>query len=149
MNTIVRAPERRLAWDMFNDFDSLVNHLVRPVRGAADDGQSLVPTVDISETEGAYIVKAELPGVNKEDLGVSIKDGLLSINAESKFEHNEEKDGRLIRQERRYGKYVRSMRLGGDVDESKIGAQYKDGILTLTLPKTEEVKPKQIEVQVQ
>ena len=149
MNAIVRAPDRRLAWDVISDFDNLVNHFVRPARESANDGHSLVPTVDISETDGAYIVKAELPGVKKEDLDVSIKDGLLSINAESRFEHKEETDGRLIRQERRYGKFVRSMRLGGDVDEAKVTAEYNDGILVLTLPKTEEVKPKKIEVQVQ
>jgi len=147
-NAVIRSPEKRLGWDLFDDFDNVVNSLFKPVRNVTN-GQALAPSVDIAETDKAYILKAELPGVSKDDLDVSIKDGLLTINAESKFEHDEEKQGRLIRQERRYGKYVRSLRLGADVDESKVKADYKDGVLALTLPKAEEVQPKKIEVQVQ
>lgn len=147
MNAIIRSPEKRLGWDFFDDFDNVVNNLFKPVRNVTN-GQALAPSLDIAETDKAYVLKAELPGVGKDDLDVSIKDGLLTINAESKFEHDEEKQGRLIRQERRYGKYVRSLRLGADIDEPNVEAQYKDGVLTLTLPKTEEVQPRKIDVQV-
>ncbi len=147
MNAIIRSPEKSLGWDLFDDFDNVVNSFFKPMRSVSN-GQALTPSLDIAETDKAYVLKAELPGVTKDDLDVSIKDGLLTINAESKFEHDEERQGRLIRQERRYGKYVRSLRLGTDVDESKVEADYKDGVLTLTLAKAEEVQPKKIEVQV-
>jgi HSP20 family protein len=74
---------------------------------------------------------------------------VLTINAESHYEHEDRQEGgRVIRQERRYGKYVRSIRLGKDVDEEKVKANYKDGVLELELPKVEEVKPKKISVNV-
>jgi HSP20 family protein len=73
---------------------------------------------------------------------------VLTINAETKYEDEAKKEGRLIRQERRYGKFVRSMRLGDSVDVSKVKAEYKDGVLSLVLPKAEEVRPKRIDVKV-
>lgn len=149
MNAIVRSPERNLGWDVFGEFDGLLNNFFRttPVRRSVNY-DTMAPVIDVSETDDAYKVRAELPGVDKEDLDVSINDGVLTISAESKFEHNEEKDGRVIRQERRYGKYARSMRLADNVDEDKVKAEYKDGILVLDLPKAEVVKPKKIEVAV-
>ncbi len=84
--------------------------------------------------------------MKKEDINVTLQDGVLTINAESKVESEEKKEGRVIRQERRFGRYVRSMRLGGAVDESKVQANYKDGVLELVLPKAEEIKPRQISV---
>ncbi len=75
-------------------------------------------------------------------------DGVLTINAESRFEKEDREEGRVIRQERRYGKYVRSIRLGNDIDASHVKANYKDGVLELELPKVEEVKPKKIAIDV-
>jgi HSP20 family protein len=72
----------------------------------------------------------------------------LTINAETRYENEHKEDGRIIRQERRYGKFVRSMRLGDEVDKEKVEAEYKDGVLSLRLPKAEAVKPKKIEVNV-
>ena len=80
--------------------------------------------------------------------GVSIKDGVLAINAERKKEKKDDKDGRVIREERYYGKFVRSLRLGSDVDESGIEAHYEDGVLNLSLPKTAEVKPRKVDVKI-
>ena len=149
MNQIVKPSERRYGWDLFGDFDEFVNQVFRAPTARSDNGErAIMPAIDVAETDNAYIVRAELPGVRKEDLDVTINDGVLTINAETRYEHSEQEKGRVIRQERRYGKYVRSMRLGGEVDESKVTADYTDGILTLTLPKSEEVKPKKIEVKV-
>lgn len=149
MNQIVKPSERRYGWDLFGDFDEFVNQVFRAPTARGDNGErAIMPAIDVAETDNAYIVRAELPGVRKEDLDVTINDGVLTINAETRYEHSEQEKGRVIRQERRYGKYVRSMRLGGEVDESKVTADYTDGILTLTLPKSEEVKPKKIEVKV-
>jgi HSP20 family protein len=147
MNTIVRAPERHSGWDVFNDLDSVFEGFLRPTRRNFEGG-ALVPAMDVSETDHEYLVKAELPGIKKEDLEVAIQDGVLTINAETRYDNEHQEDGRIIRQERRYGKFVRSMRLGNEVDKEKVKAEYKDGILALSLPKAEAVKPKKIEVNV-
>ncbi|MEA3291303.1 MAG: Hsp20/alpha crystallin family protein [Pseudomonadota bacterium] len=147
MNKLVRSNERR--GDPFGDFDDMFQGFWSPGRRITQNGGgSQTPVIDIHETETGYEVTAELPGVKKDDLSVSIKDGVLTINAETKYEHEEKKKGRLIRQERRYGKFVRSMQLGNDVDEGNIQADYKDGVLHLTLPKVEEKQPKQIDVNI-
>jgi HSP20 family protein len=148
MNDIIRSGERR-TWDPFGDIDTLLSTLMRPVySGQERGGSALVPAVDITETDQAYLVRAELPGVKKDDLQITINDGVLTINAETRQESEAKENGRLIRQERRYGKFVRSMRLGNDVDENNVSADYRDGVLSLTLPKAEEVKPRRIDVNV-
>lgn len=148
MRELINVNGRRpIAWRPFNDFDSFFDGFFAPGKvGSLDD--SLVPAIDVSENENEYRIKAEIPGVKKEDLGVTVQDGVLTINAESKYEDEEKKDGRVIRQERRYGKFVRSVRLGDDVDASNVQAEYKDGVLELNLPKLEEVKPKKISVDI-
>lgn len=147
MNDIVRSSERS-PWDVFGDLDTFFDRYVRPMRyPAGEAGSAIVPPVDVEETDHEYVVRTELPGVKKEDLDVTIQDGMLTFNAETKYQ-SEEKKGRLIRQERRYGKYVRSLRLGADIDSSKVKAEYKDGVLCLTLPKADEVKPRKIAVDV-
>lgn len=147
MNKIVKAPEHKSVWGLFNDLDTLFDEW-RPAQRLSDDGSAWAPAVDITETENEYHVVADLPGVKKEDLDVSIHDGVLTINAETKYEKEDREEGRLLRQERRYGKFVRSMRLGADVDPEKIKAEYKDGVLDLHLPKHEQVKPKKIDVSI-
>ncbi len=146
MNDITRKSERRSPWGLFGDFDDALDDFWRPIRH--EDGGAFVPAMDVSENENEYHVRADLPGVNKDDLDISIQDGVLTINAETSQEQKERKEGRVIRQERRYGKFVRSMRLGDAVDVDKIKADYKDGVLDLVLPKAEKVKPKKIDVQV-
>lgn len=148
MNDIAKTPARDLGWGLLNDFDDLFQGFFRPARMAGATGAALVPAVDIVEHDNEYVVKAELPGVKKDDIDITIQDNVLTINAETKSETEEKEGGRVIRQERQYGKFVRSMRLGAQVDASKVKAQYKDGVLTLTLPKAEEVRPKKIAVEV-
>lgn len=106
-----------------------------------------VPTVDISESEGEYLIKAELPEVKKEDVKVTVEDGVLTIQGERRQE-KEEKGKRFHRVERSYGSFVRSFTLPESVDDTAVKAEYKDGVLALHLPKTEKVKPKAIEVKV-
>ncbi len=149
MTELVNVNERRPLWGEFSDFDDLFAGLFGPRRlSRPADGGGLVPAIDVVENDNEYLIKAEIPGVKKEDLNVSVQDGMLTINAESRYEDEQKKDGRLIRQERRYGKYVRSMRLGKDVDSSRVKAEYRDGILELKLPKVEEVKPKKIAIDI-
>ena len=147
MNAIINTPELRSVWDVFGDPADLFTGFARPARRSQESG-ALVPAVDVTENDHEYLVKAELPGVKKEDLDVTIHDGMLTINAETNYENKEKENGRIIRQERHYGKFVRSMRLGDGIDVSKVNANYKDGVLTLKLPKTEVVKPKKIDVSI-
>ena len=103
------------------------------------------PTVDISETENQYEVNAEIPGLKKEDIKLSVEDNVLTLSGERKVEKETDKKN-YHRIERAYGKFERSFRLPKEVDAENIKANYKNGVLTVQLPKTEAVKPKEIAV---
>ncbi len=105
------------------------------------------PSVDISEHDSHFELHAELPGLSKDDVTVTVKDGVLSIEGEKKRTANSA-DGNERRTERAYGKFSRSFRLSEKVDAENIAASYKDGVLTLRVQKAEEVKPKSIEIEV-
>jgi len=105
------------------------------------------PALDVFEDKDNFVVKAELPGMKKDDIAVSLHDGSLSISGERKSE-NKYEDAEVYRSERFFGRFQRSVNLPTPVAADKIKAQYKDGILTVTLPKTEEAKPKKIDVNV-
>ncbi len=94
-----------------------------------------VPAVDVRENDGHYVLKVDLPGVKKDDINVSLENGILSIRAETQSEEKEEKDGKLIRQERHYGQFLRQMTVGSDVDVKAIKARFDNGVLSLELPK--------------
>jgi HSP20 family protein len=103
----------------------------------------------VVERANEFVVRAELPGVKKDEIEVSLENGVLTIGAETKSETEEKEGDRVIRQERCYGKYLRSLRIGKDIDEKHVKAVYKDGVLELTLPKAETAKPKKINVGVE
>lgn len=105
------------------------------------------PSVDVYQDKDNVFVKCELPGMKKEDIEISLHNGMLTISGERKHEE-EHKEGESFRSERFFGKFHRSVSLPTAVDTGKVSASYKDGILTVSLPKAEEAKPKQIEVQV-
>lgn len=142
-----RAERRGFPW-FDEDLDNIFEGFFRPLRTLerAPHGV-LAPAIDVSEDDEQYLVRAELPGVNKDDISITLEDGVLHISGETKREQEEKQGGRVIRQERHYGKYVRSLRLADAVDEQKVKAKYKDGVLELVLPKSESVKPKQIAVE--
>lgn len=148
MNDIVRkAAEGR--WPGL--YEDIFENFFRPVRTGSENNPSggLIPAMDIVEKDDAYEIHADLPGIKKEDIDITVHDGVLTLNAESKSEEEEkDKQGRVIRKERRYGKYVRSVKLASDVKEDSVEASYKDGVLKLTLPKAEEAQPKKIQVNV-
>ncbi|MFQ5995145.1 MAG: Hsp20/alpha crystallin family protein [Acidiferrobacterales bacterium] len=150
MTALVPRLFNRNRWGWLDDdFDDAFEGFFRPVSHYNEPGKrSLVPAIDVSENDSGYVVRAELPGVKKDDINVTLEDGVLTISAETKSEHEEKDDGRVIRQERHYGKYTRSLRLGTELDQDKVKASYKDGVLELSLPKSEAVKPKQIAVDV-
>ena len=105
------------------------------------------PSVDISETEEAFHIAAELPEVKKDDVKVTLENGVLTLQGERK-EEREEKGRKIHRIERSYGRFVRSFTLPDLVDDTKVKAEFKNGVLHLHLPKSEKAKPKAIEVKV-
>ena len=110
------------------------------------DRDEWLPAVDISEDEKEYVVTAELPGMDVKDIDVTLSDGILTVKGEKKQEH-EDKSEDYHRIERSYGAFHRSFRIPGRVKTEDVDANYKDGILKLTLPKAEESKTKKIEVK--
>lgn len=103
--------------------------------------------LDVVEEKDQYVLKADLPGINKEDVKVSVENGILTIEGERKTEA-EDKDKQVHRVERSYGRFLRSVNIGTNVDVSKIHASYKDGVLQLNVPKTEAAKPKSVDIHV-
>ena len=134
-------------------FDEAFDDLLRGffVRPVSFEGQAQTQVghfrVDVSEDENAYIIRAEIPGVKKDDINISIESDQVAISAEVKNE-KEAKDGeRTLRSERYYGKVYRAFQLGQPVDENSASARYADGILELTLPKKAATSAKRITIQ--
>src|SRR5215212_7557547 len=143
-------------WDPFRELEDMSDRLnrvfARPALRSTNGKENLtvadwMPTVDISESEGEYLIKAELPEVKKEDVKVTVENGVLTLQGERRQE-KEEKGKKFHRVERSYGSFIRSFTLPESVDESMVKAEYKDGVLNLHLPKSERVKPKAIDVKV-
>lgn len=135
MNMIRRSPRGLSALDPFAGIDSILDNMMRPVRLRDLENDLHMPSTDIHETRDAYEVTAELPGIRKEDIQVTLQEGVLSIEAESKSESEEKKEGAVIRRERRYGKFLRRFAIGPDVQEDKVQARFEDGLLKLVIPK--------------
>lgn len=108
---------------------------------------TFMPAVDFSETKDSYVIKAELPGLKKEEVKVTLNNNIVTITGEKKSEY-EKKEGNYHRIERSFGMFERSVSIPGAIKSDAIDAKYADGLLTLTLPKTEETKQKTIDVKV-
>jgi HSP20 family protein len=137
-------------YDPFNDLvdDFFKGFLVRPVAYENGRGEALPRVkVDVTEKNGAYKVAAELPGVKKEDIQVSIDGAQVTLTAEVKQEKEASQDERVLHTERTYGKVTRSFTLPQEVDEGKAEAKFRDGVLELTLPKKQAAARKQISIQ--
>ena len=111
-------------------------------------GDFFAPRVDVRDAQDHFEITAELPGVKRDDIHVHVTDGILTLEAESSEEDKEEREGRVIRQERRYGKFRRSFNLGGDVNEDDIKASFSDGVLKLEAPKVKEKPPARRRIEV-
>ena len=141
-------------WDPFNELENLrgLSRLFgNPWKREGDDAlseSSWAPAVDISEDESEFHIKADLPEVEKDDVKVTFDHGMLTISGERKFEKVEDDKKKYHRIERTYGHYSRSFRLPETVDAEQLTAEFKDGVLSVHLPKLEEEKPKQIEIKV-
>lgn len=145
-----------IKWDPFKELEEISNSLNHffgrtPAPSRSDVGMLAEsdwnPSVDISETEAAYLIKADIPGVKKEDVKVTVQDGMVTIRGERKQE-KEEKGKKFHRIERTYGNFMRSFRMPDDADESGVSAEFKEGMLNVTLKKSATAKPKSIEVAV-
>ncbi len=134
---------RRNLFDIDRFFNDSWPQLAEP-----EAASFFAPRVDIKEAKDHYEITAELPGVKKEDLHVHVHEGVLTIEAETQQEDKEEKEGRIIRQERRYGRFMRSFNLGGEVTEADIKASFKDGILKLEAPKVAEKVPERRRIKI-
>ena len=117
-------------------------------RGGLEPIESWVHALDVTETKDSLIVKAELPGIDPKDVEISLSGNVLTIKGEKKQE-KEEKDESYHLVERRYGSFVRSIRLPVEVQEDKIEASYKNGVLKVVLPKSEKAKRKEIKIKVE
>ncbi|MBW2249802.1 MAG: Hsp20/alpha crystallin family protein [Deltaproteobacteria bacterium] len=144
-------------WDPFRNVAALQDRINRIFDESfsrtanVDDDISMSawkPTVDIYETDEAIILKAELPGIKKEDVSVEIKDNVITLRGE-RVEDKEIKEGSYFRKERCFGTFSRAFNLQHRVQPDKIKAKFKDGILEIEIPKPEEEKPKQITVNVE
>ena len=127
-----------------------INHLFGNGVGRAAEESNLTPwapAVDIYETENELVVQADLPDVNPQDLDIRVENNMLTIRGERKFETKVSEDN-YLRIERAYGSFSRSFSLANSVNSDAIKADYHDGVLTLSIPKREEAKPKQIKVNV-
>ncbi len=139
------AKSNLTGYDPFGDVDDLFKgFMLRPVRV-----EQQVPQIkmDVKENDAAYVVRADIPGVRKEDIKVDVDGNVVSISAEVKEEKEQKEGARVIRSERYYGSVSRSFSLGQDVDEKTAKAKYTDGVLELTLPKKTGSSPGKIVVQ--
>jgi HSP20 family protein len=111
-------------------------------------GGEWTPSLDVSETKEKVVMKAEVPGLDPKEIDIALSDGVLTLKGEKKRER-EEKDENYHLVERSYGSFSRSVRLPAEVQEDKVKASYKDGVLTITLPKTERAKERAIKIEVE
>jgi len=146
----------RTAISRFEPFSGLtlqdqINRLFGETFGRTSEEGSITtwaPAVDIYETEHELVVKADLPDIKPEELDIRVENNILTIRGERKFEKKVAED-KYLRVERSYGSFSRSFSLANTVNPEAIKAEYKNGVLTLTVPKREEAKPKQIKVNVE
>jgi HSP20 family protein len=130
----------------FEQFNRVVNELFHRA-GQDSNLTSWAPAVDIREDEQALVVKADLPDIDPKELDIRVENNILTIRGERKFE-KQASAGNYLRVERAYGSFARSFQLANTVNSEAIKAEYQNGVLTLSIPKREEAKPKQIKVNV-
>ena len=147
MNTVVRYQPFQGLSTLHDQVNRLFNETL--FRGQVQDSAitTWAPSVDIYETPNELVVKADLPDVEEKDIDIRVENNLLTIRGERKFEKNVSEDN-YLRVERTYGAFSRSFSLPNTVNAEAIHAEYKNGVLTVNLPKREETKPRQVKVSV-
>lgn len=145
--TLIRwNPARQRMMPMVAEWDHLMNGFFSD-RLEDTELTDWTPAIDITEDNDAFLVTADLPGLTKKDININIKENMLTISGERKTEKKDENKN-YCRTERRYGAFKRSFQLTDKVIADKITASFKDGVLTVNVPKAEEVKPKEIDIKV-
>lgn len=158
MNTLTRWENR---WNPFKEMEDLQNRLFgllqrnygkQSLRTTDDAEESIsvcqwAPLVDVAEDDKAYLIKADLPEVKKDEVKVTVENGVLTISGERKFE-KEEANKRYHRVERAYGSFARSFNIPEDADAESVQAEFRDGVLQVRIAKSEKARPKSIEVKV-
>jgi HSP20 family protein len=135
-------------WAGFGELEQQLERLISPSPAPGQiQGETWMPPVDIHESEDAYTLVADLPGMKKEDISVHIVEDRVTLKGSRKREERHEEKG-YRRYERAEGTFERSFRINGGVDAAKVEATFENGVLTVKLPKPEETKPRQIEVKV-
>jgi len=143
MTLVKWNPTRSLMTDFDRIFDSMFSHDL-PLFPLA---QSWTPAVDVNETETEFFLSADMPGLDKKDVSVDIHDGVITIKGERDIDNEKSTDGYRIR-ERQLGSFNRSFRLPDNVNEDKVAAKFKNGVLTVTLPKTKEILPEGRQIKI-
>jgi HSP20 family protein len=144
MSLVRFAPRLSTFWP---DFDDLFRDFA-PTQNGNAELKTFAPPADIAETQAQLEVHLDLPGFKGDDIDVKVEDDVLTISAQRSVEKTEEKKG-WLRQERGFGRFVRSFTLPNTVDGSKLAAAYKNGVLTVTLPKRAEAQPRSVKVKVE
>ncbi len=135
-----------ITWSPFRELDQLFSRYARDM-STAGDNMHWRPSADIVENDKEYLIKADLPQVKKEDIDISVENGVLTLSGERRVEKSTE-DEKEHRRETFYGRFARSFALPEDVDQSKISAESKDGVLKVHLPKSESKQPRRVQVDV-
>ena len=143
------SPQSLQRWEPFRELEQLQEHMDRLMQGVwspagGGNGGAWMPVTDIEETDDAWVIEAELPGVDRKDVNVEMRDSELIISGEIK---EKERKGVLRRQTRKTGEFEYRVTLPGDSDAEHIEANLHDGVLTVRVPKTEQAKPRRIEVK--
>lgn len=150
MNPLVKQTNRWIdPFDLVTDLQEDINRLFSSSlrRSPAVGSAEFLPTLEVKEDENQFLLHFDIPGMERKDLDISVAGNMLTVKGERKEEENKKGKGYFY-SERRYGSFQRSVELPVEVDADKVAANYKDGVLELTLPKSEKAKPKQIKVDV-
>lgn len=127
-------------------FDQAFNDFVSPLTSSEEVGErAWIPAVDVLESEGTLTVTAELPGMRKEDVDITLEDGVLKISGERRFEKDDEREN-YRRIERAYGRFSRAFTLPRHVDRSRVEARFDNGLLRIVLPKSEDARARKIDI---
>jgi HSP20 family protein len=140
------APQPIQRWDPFRELEGLQEHLAQLIQSTSDGdgGAPFIPLVDIEETEDAWIVEADVPGVKPEDVNVEVRGSELAISGEIK---ERQREGILRRRTRKTGEFDYHITLPGDADAENIEAELRDGVLTVRIPKPEQERPRRVDVR--
>lgn len=149
MKIVKREPSVFSGFDPLFDVDRFFDGFFAPVRARGTDSEMATPRMNVEEHDDSFEVSVELPGVNKDNINVSLHEGILTISAEETREDEEKKEGKVIRRERYSGKYMRRLNLGDNVADSDIQASHADGVLSLHIPKLAEKEKQPVRIRVE